>query len=48
MNYTKFNNDMKNEDSLTMQDGTVYPVRVRGRKQVMSQLSAYHINGKII
>ena len=48
MNYTKFNNDMKNDDSLTMQDGTVYPVRVRGRKQVMAQISAYHISGKIV
>ena len=41
MDYIECDNE-KNEDVLTMQNGAVYPVKVRGRKQVLSEISAYY------
>lgn len=37
----------KSAESITMIDGTLYPIRVRGRKQIIQELSAYHITKKL-
>ena len=37
----------KSVESIEMLDGTVYPIRVRGRKQVIQELFAYHITKKL-
>lgn len=46
MDYAECKNRMTDE-SIEMFDGTFYPIHVRTRKQILQELSAYHITKKL-